>query len=319
MAGRVAAATRRPVDYRQRVSGLAGLRRHRETIGLWLLALVFAMACVFLGRWQLHRYQAKHEAASLVARNYDAAPVPLSALLPTAASRFDRALQWRQVRVSGRYDAPATVVVRNRPHTGQGADAVFGYEVVVPLRLADGSALLVDRGWVPSGSNGDRPGQAPDSVPAPPGGRVEVIVRLKAGEGTLGRRLPPGQVASVAVPTIAAGLGYPVYAAYGVVADEAPTTTPAPAPLDPPVVDGGEGINASYAVQWVLFAVLGLAFPVWVARRRREAAGLGADPSAPSPTAAPDDPSSAVKGAGVRGGLVSTRTRRHRIWDDEDE
>ena len=46
---------------------LGQLRRHRETIGLWLLAITFAAACVLLGRWQLHLYQDKHGRAALVA------------------------------------------------------------------------------------------------------------------------------------------------------------------------------------------------------------------------------------------------------------
>lgn len=286
------------------------LRRHRETIGLWLLAVVFATACVFLGRWQLHRYQAKHDKAALVARNYDARPVPLAQVLPGPTAGFDRGQEWRQVRVRGTYDTAATVLVRNRPHTGSGADAVYGYEVVVPLRLDDGSALLVDRGWLPNGDTGSTPGQAPDTVPAPPRGPVTVVARLKPSEparaASANGPLPRGQVGSVAVREIGALGGYPVdrvYPAYGVLVSETPAAVPAPALLDRPVVDGGEGINASYAVQWVLFALMGLGFPVWV-RRRRQAA-LEADEAA----------------AGGTGGqpLEPVRARRPRIWDADDE
>ena len=291
-----------PVDYRRDVSGLAVLRRHQASIGLWVLAVLFATSCVLLGRWQLHRYQDKRDRAQLVSGNYDAAPVPLREVLAGQGVGFDPRLQWRPVRVSGRYDSAATSLVRNRPRTGGGADAVFGYEVVVPLRLDDGSALLVDRGWLPSGSRGSTPGQAPDAVPDPPTGRVELVVRLKKSEPGRGGDLPPGQVASIAIGDIAAGVGYPVLAAYGVLARESPSVTPAPAPLDRPVVDGGEGINASYAVQWGLFAVLGLGFPVWVARRRRTAEAAAAH----SPLT--DVPVSPLQPA-----------QRRRIWDADDE
>ncbi len=295
--GRVARCTGGPSTTVVPVLGL--LRRHRETIGLWLLAVVFATACVFLGRWQLHRYQDKHDRAQLVARNYDAPPVPLSALLPRVDSAFDRRLQWRQVRVSGTYDASATALVRNRPRTGGGGDAVYGYEVVVPLRLDDGSALLVDRGWLPNGSTG----KTPDAVPAAPSGRVQVVARLRPSEPPRGGVLPRGQVGSVAVARIGASVGYPVYGAYAVAASENPAAPMTPAALDPPVVDGGEGINASYAVQWVAFALLGLGFPVWVARRRRA-------------MSAPDDAATGQPGD-VR--LEPARARRRRIWDADDE
>ncbi|MEO7745560.1 MAG: SURF1 family protein [Actinomycetota bacterium] len=279
------------------------LRRHRETIGLWLLAVIFAAACVLLGRWQLHRYQDKHGRAALVARNYDATPVELAALLPPAATSLDPGDQWRPVRARGTYDVTGTVLVRNRPRTGGGADAVYGYEVVVPLVLDDGSALLVDRGWLPNGSLGSTPGQAPDAVPAPATGRVEVVARLKAPEPERSADLPRGQVGSVAVGRIGALSGLRVAPAYAVLVSETPSAATTPLPLDRPVVDGGEGINASYAVQWVVFALLGLGFPVWVGRRRRAALAEDAAAGAPSPAAAPQP----------------ARVRRPRIWDADGE
>lgn len=292
------------VNYRREVSALSSLRRHRETVGLWLLAVVFATACVLLGRWQLHRYQDKHERGQLVSRNYDAPPVPLASLLPTATTPFTADLQWRRVTVTGRYDVTHTSVVRNRPWTGPNADATYGYEVVVPLRMADGSALLVDRGWIPSGSGTDDPGAAPDLVPPPPAGTVTVVARLRPSERARETGLPAGQFSSVSVAGIGASLDYPVVQAYGAMASETPSAAPAPQPLDPPERDGSEGVNASYAVQWVLFALLGLGFPVWVSRRRRAAAGQLAQEGA---------------GASVEPALEPARPRRQRIWDADDE
>jgi hypothetical protein len=89
--------------------------------------------------------------------------------------------------------------------------------------------------------------------------------------------------------------------------------------------DGGEGINASYAVQWAVFALLGLGFPIWVVRRRRDAAAEDAASAdaptrvdEPVPTAVGDEPRRAPAGVspGTRAG---PRKRRHHIWDDEDE
>lgn len=308
------------------MSPLTSLRRHRETIGLWVLALVFASACVLLGRWQLHRYQDKHERTQLVSRNYDAPPVPLRTLLPSAATPLDPGLQWRRVTATGTYDVAGTTLVRNRPWTGPNADATYGYEVVVPLRLADGSALLVDRGWIPSGSGGGDPGRAPDSVPAPPSGPVNVVARLRPSERTRETSLPRGQVSSVSVARIGEPLGYPVLRAYGALASESPSRSPAPQPLDPPERDGSEGINASYAVQWVLFALLGLGFPVWVARRRRAvaaelAADVQADRAAPDGRAAGDAHPPRPQGPGTPPDrpLEPARPRKRRIWDADDE
>jgi len=290
------------------------LRDHRQTIGLWLLAVLFAVACVGLGRWQLHRYQDKHARSQLVERNYGAAPVPLTDLLPQAGAPLDPALQWRQVEATGTYDTEHTVLARNRPHRAGSNDPAYGYEVLVPLRLADGSALLVDRGWLPSGSRGTNPAQAPDAVPPPPSGTVRVVVRVRVSEPVRDRRLPPGQVSSIAVPRIAEMTGLPLRAPYGALVSETPAPGAAPARLDPPDVDGNEGINASYAVQWMVFAMLGLGFPVWLRRRQREAAaqdallnGAQGHSATPGSPAEPDSSRAAA------------RPRRRRIWDADDE
>lgn len=275
--------------------GLDFWRRHRRLVGLGLVAVVVAAGCLALGRWQWHRYQGKHARNALVQRNYDAPVVPLAALLPSpigstgdpGALPADR--QWRPVRVVGIYDPSGTMLIRNRPRRVAGTDPTFGFEIVVPLRLADGAVLLVNRGWVPNATSGARAGLTPDAVPAPPVGRVTVVVTLRTGEPARAERLPAGQAASIAVPQLARAVGAPVYPGYGALRGESPAAAPAPLPPLRPENDGGEGINASYAVQWVLFAVVAVGFPFWYVRR-----------SNPRPAGTP-------------------RPTKHRIWDDEDE
>ncbi|MGN6611392.1 MAG: SURF1 family cytochrome oxidase biogenesis protein [Angustibacter sp.] len=274
--------------------------RHRQTVGVGVLAVLVALACVALGRWQWHRFHDKHDRKQLVQRNYDTAPVPLSQLLASPGAPFRPDLQWRQVRVTGRYDVAATTLVRNRPHD-VGGSPTFGYEVLVPLVLDDGSALLIDRGWIPSGTAGSAPGERPDVVPAPPGGQVGVVARLRPSEPRRPGRTPPGQVGSIAVSQVAELTGLRLYPGYGALLSESPAPAQALTPLGPPQLDGGEGINASYAVQWWIFAVLALLFPFWLRRRRAAEADAAAQP------AGSDTP------------LAPTAARRRRIWDDEDE
>ncbi|GAA4355130.1 SURF1 family cytochrome oxidase biogenesis protein [Angustibacter luteus] len=281
--------------------GLDLWRRHRQTVGLALMALVVALGCVGLSRWQYHRFEHKHDAKQLVQRNYGARAVPLADLMADPDQPFDPADQWRRVQVTGQYDTAATTLVRNRPHDDGDSNPTYGYEVLVPLVLSDGSALLVDRGWVPNGTEGTNPGQEPDVVPAPPSGTVQVVARLRPSEPHRGQRVPEGQVASIDVPQIARSTGLDLYPAYGALVSEVPPATPAPVLLGKPELDGGEGINASYAVQWLLFAALALGFPWWFVRRNRRAAELeerAADGTTAAPVPVP---------------------RRRRIWDDEDE
>jgi cytochrome oxidase assembly protein ShyY1 len=286
------------------------LRRHQQIIALALMAVIVALGCVALGRWQWHRYQDKHDRKQLVERNYDAAAVPLRDLLPGPDATLDPGLQWRPVRTVGRYDTQATTLVRNRPSDLGGGGPTYGYEVLVPLVLDDGSALLVDRGWLPNGTTGSTPGRAPDTVPVPPAGQVEVVVRLRPGEPRRSEQAPQGQVGSIALDQVAALTGQRLYRAYGVLVSESPAPSSAPAALGRPELDGGEGVNASYAVQWVVFALLALGFPFWYVRRQR---ALAEGASAPH-----DDVAVAQPAPGRPGRPVAT-PRKRRIWDDEDE
>lgn len=275
--------------------GPLGWRRHQQLLVLGPVAVLVALGCLGLGRWQWERYHDKHERRQLVAANYDAPAAPLEQVLPRDANRLAPDLQWLPVRVSGRYDIAATTLVRNRVRD-VGSGPRYGYEVLVPLRMGDGSALVVDRGWVPNGTTGERPGEQPDTVPAPPPGQVEVTARLRPSEPGRVGQVPSGQLGSISLDRLGARLGYPLRPAYGALVSESPAASSAPAPLLRPDPDGREGINASYAVQWVVLAGLALGFPFWYLRRQRSLTS--------KPDVVPDEP---------------PRVRRRRVWDEEDE
>jgi cytochrome oxidase assembly protein ShyY1 len=240
---------------------LAVIRRPSWAWGLVAVVGLAALFC-FLGRWQYGRHEGKVARNVKLDSDYAAQPVPLAALLPVVAAPLAPTLVWRPVRVTGRYERGATVLVRNRP-----LDGVYGYEVVVPLRLDDGSALLVDRGWIPNG----RTAAEPDSVPAPPPGPVTVTARLRPGEPSLPQAAPPGQELRIDLARIGARVGGPVYRAYAVLAEESPASASAPAALPRP--DEDLGPHLAYAWQWWGFAVG--AFVVYGYYLRKEATAAG--------------------------------------------
>jgi cytochrome oxidase assembly protein ShyY1 len=210
------------------------------------LAIVFAIACVLLSRWQMARLDEAKANIDLVTRNYDAAPVPF-AQASQEFSSLEPGSEWKQVELRGSYDVAQTRVVRNRPNSGQP-----GYEVVVPFRLDSGPTVIVDRGWLPIGN---KEAGRPDAVPAPPAGEATVVVRLRPSEPALDRGAPEGQLASIDLPGFAQQLPYPVLTgAYGMLASETPAAAQTPAALPKPQPD--EGMHLSYALQWLAFAVL---------------------------------------------------------------
>ena len=102
---------------------------------------------LWLGHWQWNRAAEKQALLDRWAKQAQIAPVALPTA-PTSTSQFLR------VVANGAYLPGNQVLLDNQTHAGQA-----GYRVLTPLLLADGSALMVDRGWVPL------PGNARDELP----------------------------------------------------------------------------------------------------------------------------------------------------------
>ncbi|OAN38299.1 hypothetical protein A4X16_02580 [Microbacterium sp. H83] len=221
-----------------------------------LIAIGFAVACAFLSYWQFERNENRAEQIALVEKNYDADPVPLQDLIG-ADGELAAGDVWHPVVLEGEYLPDEQLLVRNRPRGGTSA-----FEVLVPFRDSDGRILIVDRGWVPPGD-----GDSPDAVPAPPSGQVEVVVRVRPGEQApaSGRGAPEGQVPTIHLPAIAELVdGDVITSAYGQIVSESPSGDGALGTFDSPTDDPGP--HLSYAIQWILFALMGFIFIGYIIR-----------------------------------------------------
>ena len=112
--------------------------RVRDAVGL-VIAVAIAAGCVRLGAWQLDRLQQRRARNAQVRAARERPAVEARAGL-TADSAANR-----RVHAAGRYDYAHQQLWRTRSYEG-----VPGVALVTPLRLADGSAVFVDRGWAPS-------------------------------------------------------------------------------------------------------------------------------------------------------------------------
>jgi cytochrome oxidase assembly protein ShyY1 len=267
----------------------------RRWLNMLAIAAIFAVACLFLGRWQWGRHEDKTANADRINSHYSASPVPLSSAMPRPDVDLAQGQDWTMVTATGRYAAEHLMLVRNRPNYG-----VFGYEVVVPLELSDGTSLLVDRGWIPNG----RTAAEPSTTPATPTGVITVTGWLRQGEPSLGRKMSNGQLASINLAEARAQSGTALYGAYLIRRSEAGPPGQRiehPQPLAPPVTDLGP--HLAYALQWWLAVPVGFVLVyVWVRREYLERD----DPWAP----------------GSEGAAVPARpakVKKTRIWDEEDE
>jgi cytochrome oxidase assembly protein ShyY1 len=213
-----------------------------------LAGLVLVTACVRLGIWQLDRNEERSARNAVIEANVDRDPVPVDDVLdvgrPLSANQL-----WTPVAATGTYDVDRQLVVRLRPLDGRA-----GVHVLVPLVTAAGTALLVDRGFVAQ----DGPATAIPTVPDPPPGEVHVIGRARASEEGRGVGGDPdsGAIRYVDVDEVDTWLPYPVYGAWVEVIEEQPSASEAP--LLPPAPTPDAGPHLSYAIQWFLFACIGI-------------------------------------------------------------
>jgi len=105
---------------------------------------VFALL-VSLGVWQLHRLAWKEDLLAQIDQRLNAPATPLP---PRAqwSSLSQEADEYRHVSVTGRFEHDNEVYVFRTAGSGIGE---AGFLVLTPLRLADGSRILVNRGFVP--------------------------------------------------------------------------------------------------------------------------------------------------------------------------
>jgi cytochrome oxidase assembly protein ShyY1 len=216
-------------------------------IALTLTCLLLLPLFHALSEWQWRRLHQRQAFNALVSRNLAADPIPAAQLLRpngVTLAALPADLQWRQLSMCGTWQPRQQVLVRRKS-----LDAQAGFWVATPLSSAD-VTLVVVRGWLPAGTSSR---DTPKVVP-PPTGNVCIEARLRIAPTRTRPEptdLPPGQVdllepAAIAADAFAAGYGE-------LVASNPESTTgltlwPAP--------ELSEGPHRSYAIQWLVFAVM---------------------------------------------------------------
>ena len=242
--------------------------------------LILIPAFIGLGQWQRTLWKDRVAAQSIVLRALAAAPAPLDSADP-AGHTVAQSEQWRMLTATGHYDTAHQFMARNRSQNQQP-----GWYVVTPLVLADGSAVLVDQGWVAESPSSvtDLPG-----FPPVPAGTVTVAGSLQPDETTAttrirddAARLPAHEIALITKADLASRVPYPLRDGSLRLTSSSPANTGpgAAQPVPNPTYDNTMYI--AYMIQWWVFA---LVMPVtWALLIRREAddlrrAGDGADGS----------------------------------------
>ncbi|WP_030060027.1 MULTISPECIES: SURF1 family protein [Streptomyces] len=265
-------------------------------LGGTALAVAAVAVCVWLGSWQLGRFEDRvsthQETKNAVTASGD--PRPIDALLNQTTPQVTTETVGKPVTVTGSYDTEHQLLVPNRVLDGK-----QGYYVLTPLRTADGHAVAVVRGWVAgtpgagasgaSGMSAAGTSAAEAVTGTPPGGQVTVTGRLQANEavgtnGAVAGGLPAGQLGMINRAALLNVLAYDGWYDGWVAADEAPAGLTSVPTVQP---QGGDGLtlrafqNLGYTLEWFVFG--GFVVFMWYRLLRREAEAeqdraLGLDP-----------------------------------------
>lgn len=245
----------------------------RRWLGWLVVASIFAIACALLSNWQFARREEALSRISVIKSNYDQAPTDLNELLPYNSFNPDQ--EWRPVQVRGHYLPETSVLVRNRPLNGQP-----GFLQVIGFQMDNGKIIAIERGWLPTGNLQD----SPDFVPSVSTGDIELVGRLRPSEPNIGRDAPTGQLATLNLRDWVEdrNIQEPVFKGF-YLRMQSETPSAGKTVKSMPMPEMSEGNHLSYALQWILFALMALGALLWAIRsevmaRRVESGSRPAEP-----------------------------------------
>lgn len=233
-------------------------------IALGLFAVAMTTLCIRLGFWQLDRLHGRRYYNHLFEQGMTVPARPVEQLIDQS---HGITLLYRQATATGTFDPTREVILYGRSNNEQP-----GNHVLTPLRLPDGRALLVDRGWVPFAM--DTP---PVAAAAPPTGTATVSGLLAPTEpGGSPQQGPTTTFTRVDLAQIGRQLPYPLLPYYLQLHGQDPAQ-PGELPVPPPLPTLDEGPHFSYMIQWFSFAsIAGFGFLLLVVKEiRDERRGLG--------------------------------------------
>jgi len=222
-------------------------RRDRiALVGAFLLAAL----CVGAGVWQIDRLHQRRERNAVLRAARARPPLEVNGALPADSAR-DRRLHARGV-----YDYSHERLWRARSFEG-----VPGVDLVTPLRLADGAAVLVDRGWAasPDAYHIDQPAyREGDSAVVLGLGMLAPRARGDVDPAALRDSVPYALLPFVIQLTPSAGPHRPL----------------PPGLIRWPMPQLSDGPHLSYAIQWFSFAVIIVVGSLTLARKRAAVAEM---------------------------------------------
>ena len=220
----------------------------------WILVTLICLAMLpafqALSNWQWHRLHDRQAYNVTIQAEIDKPPVALSELTVSVPESVTvpAGSQWRTVEMTGSWLSGNQVLVRKKS-----LESDLGLWVVTPLRLSDGTVVMVNRGWIAAANS------AVDSpvVATVPVGTIEVLGRLREVQDRTKPApsdLPAGQVDRIIPLEIVSGATTLSNAYVEMTASRPESKSADIRTLPEPEVT--EGAHRSYALQWMFFEIM---------------------------------------------------------------
>ena len=237
-----------------------------------LVWLILIPAFIALGYWQRTLWKDRADSQGLVYAKLNATPVGIDAIDPIGHS-VAQDQQWIAVTATGHYDTTHQFAVRNR---SQNENA--GWYVVTPLVLPDGTAVLVNQGWIAT-SNSTVPSTTMPTLPPAPSGTVTVKGYLQPDETTALTRitddtakLPAGEIALITKTDLQSRVANTLHDGSIQLTSSTPANNASSAAQPIPGPSYDNTMYIAYMIQWWVFAVV---MPItWLKLLHREAQEL---------------------------------------------
>jgi len=252
-------------------------------IVLHLLVLTAVVVMINLGFWQLRRLDEKQARNEAIEARSASAPVPIGELTrPDAPLTVGEELEFTAVVATGTYDPEGQALLRSRDLEGDP-----GFWVLTPLDLGDGTAVVVNRGWIPFEVETDGSDIAFDTP-------TEAVTVTGVVERSTGDAIESGDAQATIAHLDLGWFDDHVDADLYPVGIQLLAQDPAPVDDYPVILDAPElteGPHLSYAVQWFLFsAVAIIGYPILLRRvAEQRARGEGSTEGDIDEVAGPED------------------------------
>jgi surfeit locus 1 family protein len=230
-----------------------------------MLAALCVLACaglVALGTWQVERLHWKHDLIARVDQRIHAAPVDAPG--PDRWAKVTRQSdEYRHVRLIGTFLPQGTTLVQAVTDLGS------GFWLLTPLRTADGSVVLINRGYVPSAAAAEAIIRRTQAISAGPVIVTGLLRITEPGGGFLRKNDPvANRWYSRDVQAITAARGLSGVAPYFVDADAAANPS-GDYPVGGLTVVAFSDNHLVYALTWYALALMVAAGGLWALRQER--------------------------------------------------